>query len=236
MDWARAIESLKPYVVRVSTPHSSGTGFLVSSQTMTPICAVATAWHVVMHAHSWQEPIRIEHMYSGKTLFLGAREAGSERRFKVLPEPTYDTVAIVFDKGEIPFPPSALPLIGEQEIVTVGTEIGWLGFPALSIDELCFFSGRISGYLPAARINPHDQGGYLVDGVAINGVSGGPAFFFNEDKPVTLMGVVSAYIPNRATGEVLPGLSLVRSTVQFYDITNDFKLADDAVVAEHSNA
>jgi len=49
-----------------------------------------------------------------------------------------------------------------------------------------------------------------VDGVAINGVSGGPAFSINKDNEVQIIGVVSAYVPNRATGAQLPGLCVIR--------------------------
>ena len=62
--------------------------------------------------------------------------------------------------------------------------------------ELCFFHGFISGYF-------NDPPTYLVDGVAINGVSGGPAF----DNRVHIIGLVSAYIPNRVDRQTtLPGL------------------------------
>ncbi len=64
--------------------------------------------------------------------------------------------------------------------------------------------GNVSAWL-------QDESAYLVDGVAINGVSGGPAFVYEEDTPALLVGVVTAYIPNRATGEALPGVSLVRA-------------------------
>jgi hypothetical protein len=47
---------------------------------------------------------------------------------------------------------------------------------------------------------------YLVDGVAVNGVSGGPAF----DRSGLAVGLVSAYVPNQiAPGRTLPGLMIV---------------------------
>ena len=69
--------------------------------------------------------------------------------------------------------------------------------------ELCFFSGRISAWL-------EQEQSYLVDGVAINGVSGGPAFQVDEDGRPVLLGVVSAYLPNKSLGGTLPGLSVVQ--------------------------
>jgi hypothetical protein len=78
------------------------------------------------------------------------------------------------------------------------------------------------------------QGAYLVDGVAINGVSGGPAFHVTgvEEMPVLIMGVVSAYVPNRATGETLPGLSVVRDVAQFHELAPTFASLDQAKSAE----
>ena len=63
--WHDAVELLTPYVVRIWTPQGSGTGFLVSNSRTTSLCAVATAAHVISHAHYWEEPIRIEHQDSG---------------------------------------------------------------------------------------------------------------------------------------------------------------------------
>ena len=50
-----------------------------------------------------------------------------------------------------------------------------------------------------------------MDGVAINGVSGGPAFVQDDKENAILVGLVTEYRPNYATGAPLPGVSLVRS-------------------------
>ena len=100
--------------------------------------------------------------------------------------------------------------------------MGWLGYPAIPRASLCFFSGRISAWVEA-------ENAYLVDGVAINGVSGGPAFIITG---AMLVGVVSAYIPNRATGEPLPGLAVVRNVNQFHDLAQTFKNLDEAKAEE----
>ncbi len=76
----------------------------------------------------------------------------------------------------------------------VGSEIGWLGFPAIAAKDLCFFSGQVS----ATQV---DRNRYLVDGVVIHGVSGGPAFsVYGIDEPSagpTVIGLATAYMPNR---------------------------------------
>jgi len=85
-----------------------------------------------------------------------------------------------------------------------------------------FFSGHISCY----RENEDD---YLVDGNAINGVSGGPAFYVDSKTSETkICGVVTAYIPNRATGEALPGLCVVTSVEPYQEDLKKLRSIDDA--------
>src|SRR5207249_3693912 len=146
------------------------------------------------HAHFWEEPIRIDHI--AKSTVVRHHERAIFLDFD------RDTAAILFHRADLPLPPDPLPLAPKGMFLMVGNEIGWLGFPAIPAANLCFFAGTVSAFV-------ENQSAYLVDGVAINGVSGGPAFHIldNETDPIVVMGVVSAYVPNRATGEVLPGLS-----------------------------
>jgi hypothetical protein len=90
---------------------------------------------------------------------------------------------------------------------------------------LCFFSGRTSCYLL-------DEHAYLIDGVAINGVSGGPTFYISSDGKIRVIGVLAAYMANRATGETLPGLSVVRDVTQFQQLIEQFKSIDEAKLKE----
>lgn len=211
-EWHQVVETLTPYVVRIWTPQGSGTGFVVSNSKTSPLCAIATADHVVNHAHYWEEPLRIEHQASGKIVLLRPAQRA------ITNVPKSDTAAIVFERGELDLPFDALPLCPKDNHFKAGVEIGWLGYPAIPRASLCFFSGRISAWIDA-------ENAYLVDGVAINGVSGGPAFIVDN---AMLVGVVSAYIPNRATGEPLPGLAVVRDVGQFHDLAESFKTLDDA--------
>lgn len=220
--WPFAIEVLAPFVVKITTPRGSGTGFFVSS-TKTGLCAVATAAHVVDHAHYWDEPLRINHHASGETRLLRPPDRA------ILLDEGLDTAAIVFRPDNLKVPAELLPLSPEGKFLMAGAEIGWLGFPAIASSTLCFFSGRISSWLD-------ERASYLVDGVAINGVSGGPAFWTMpaQKKPAglqptpTLMGVVTAYFPNRATGEALPGLCEIRDVRQFQELTKELKSLDEA--------
>lgn len=217
MDWSDGIDVVKPYVVRIITPQGAGTGWLVSRSQSTELVAVATASHVIEHAHFWEQPIRLHHVASGAAVILRSADRA------IHADTDRDTAGIVFSKGELPFPSDDLPLLAEDTLMRAGSAVGWVGFPGLAKANLCFFSGHISAYVT-------DPTMYLVDGVAINGVSGGPAF--RVSNGVEIIGVVSAYIPNRSTGEVLPGVAVVRDVSQFHDLATRFKNFDHAKEAE----
>ena len=210
----QAIEEITPHVFSISTQEGSGTGWLVSLSKVSTLCAVATAAHVVNHAHEWNLPIRLGHAKTGKNILLK-----SESRAIILGE-GLDTAAIVFKYGDLDLPTQTLTLIEQGHHMKQGVEIGWLGFPAITRSGLCFFSGRVSNYIEGDNY-------YLIDGVAINGVSGGPAFRCGYENS-ELIGVVSAYMPNRVTGETLPGVAVVQDVTQFYGITQGFKTVDEA--------
>jgi len=221
LDWYEAIELVKPHIVRVMTQEGSGTGFLVYHSATDPVCAIATAAHVINRAQYWEQSIRLEHKESGKFLLLKSVERA------IFPDEKKDTAVILFSKGDLPLPLPTLDLAPEEKWLKIGIEIGWLGFPAITPEDLCFFSGRIS-------CNLKTMDTYLVDGVVIHGVSGGPAFCIVGGK-VTLIGVVSAYIANRATGESLPGLSVVTNVVQFQELSRRFKSVKEAKKRETSS-
>jgi len=170
---------------------------------------------VIEAAQRWEEPIRIVHAESGKSVFVRFNDRA------IFLDLLHDTAAILIDKKDLPLPAEPLMLAPAQKFYRVGNDLGWLGFPAVSAATLCFFGGRVSAWL-------REEEAYLVDGVAINGVSGGPAFH----PPGIIMGVVSAYIPNRATGEVLPGLSVIRSVTQFHKLAPMFKSLEEAKAKE----
>lgn len=214
MEWHEAITQIEPYVVKISTPQGSGTGWLVSISSKTNYCAIATAAHVINHAHYWEEPIRIIHATSDKSVLLHATE-----RMILIHEQT-DSAGLLFDKKDLSLPTEKIKLIPQEERLKAGVEIGWLGFPAIRNAGLSFFSGRISTYV-------EEDFTYFVDGVAINGVSGGPAFCL-ENAEFQLIGIVSAYIPNLATGQILPGVAVVRHVAQFHGLAEEFDTIDEA--------
>jgi len=199
LNWQGAIHHIRPYIVRVSTPGGFGTGFLFAYTANGAFCGIATAAHVVQHAHSWEQPIRIQHHASGYELSLRPAQRG------VLLEEGIDTAAIVFP-GDPNLPRGLPDLLEEGNFIQQGVEVGWMGFPQIQSHALCFFSGRISAW-------DKQSGGYFIDGVAIHGVSGGPAVFLEGPK-AHVIGVVSAYLPNQTTGGALPGLCFISGLSQ----------------------
>jgi hypothetical protein len=220
--WHVVVQNVRPHIVRIMTPRGSGTGFLLYNSQIKGFSAVATAAHVVNAAHFWEEPLRLQHPESGKTALV---RPGSRA---IMLNEANDVAAIMFDKVDLPLPEEPLVLSADDKYIKVGVDIGWLEFPAIS-NELCFFGGRISAYSQREET-------YLVDGVAINGVSGGPAFKPEDDETVSVIGVLSAYMPNRATGETLPGLAVVTDIVEFHKMVASFKNFDQAKAQQTSPA
>lgn len=214
MEWHEGISAIRPHVVHISTPRGTGTGWLVSASEPTGLCAIATAAHVVDYAHYWEMPIRIFHPHSRTSVLVRP----DERAINL--DSGLDSAAIVINRGDLALPSKTLPLVEKGYFIKPGVEVGWLGFPALHQADVCFFSGRISVY-------SEEGNRYLVDGVAINGVSGGPAFRLAAESP-EMIGIVSAYMANRATGESLPGLAVLQDVSKFYDITERFRSLDEA--------
>lgn len=222
-EWYECVDNIRPYVAKIFTPKGSGTGFLLANSPSGGICGVGTAAHVVSHSHWWEFPIHIQHFETGETKILREKDRA------MFIDLERDTAVIMFMKEDLPFPDDVLPITPEDSFLRIGNEIGWVGFPALSPDSLCFFSGRVSSYKDTRDY-------YLVDGVAINGVSGGPAFSPEPDNSVRIIGVISAYIPNRATSEALPGLLKVAGVRRYHEVIQSIESLDDAKEREEEES
>ena len=216
MSWDQAIKLVTPHVVRIATPSGYGTGFLTFYNAANTWCAIATAAHVVAHADEWQQPIRVDHQHSDTTVFLpqGDRIIFVDHR--------NDSAVILFVKGPLKLPEVPIPLMPLNEPCSLGAEIGWLGYPTIEPFTLCFFAGPVSARLENRRA-------YLIDGVAINGVSGGPVFHCPDSDRIQIIGCVSAYHANRATGEALPGLLRAQDVSHFHGAADTIRSWDEAV-------
>ncbi|MCG8345987.1 MAG: serine protease [Chlorobiales bacterium] len=215
MNWDQIVTKITPYIVKIETQSGYGTGFLFLYNESKTWCGVATAMHVVDHAEEWQQPIRIRHKQTDNAVFLKESERVIFKDWKT------DSAVVLFPVGDLPLPQDLIPLLPSDSIIPIGVEVGWVGFPAVAPFDLCFFSGNTS----ARQI---DRKAYLIDGVAINGVSGGPVLYSTGTEGVQIVGTVSAYQANRATGEALPGLLVAQDVSHFHDVATHIKSIDEA--------
>lgn len=215
MEWDKIANQITPYIVKIETPEGSGTGFLCFYNEDKTICGIATALHVVSHADEWQQPIKINHISSEKISFLSEKDRYIYVNWKT------DSAVILFQVNNLPFPRSLIPLLPIDNPITIGNEVGWFGFPGIEPYTLCFFSGNISAYRS-------DRKAYLIDGVAINGVSGGPVVYSTNTVGTQIVGIVSAYKANRLGPDALPGLCIAQDVSFFHDVIQYEHSLEDA--------
>ena len=216
--WYESLAKIKPLVFKVETSNGFGTGFLIFNNNK--LCGIATAYHVISEAYEWDFPIKLTHHESGS--FVKLKPDSSERA--IFSYPNKDLAIIIVNKTSFPNLESSAPeLIPADNTLKEGVSVGWCGFPAIAASNLCFFAGHTSSYLA-------DMDAYLADGVAINGVSGGPAFFVEAVTLETkIYGVVSEYRPNRRlSGETTPGLCVIRSVEPYRQDLENLKSMDEA--------
>lgn len=218
MKWYEAVEQVSPFVVKIETPSGHGTGFLCLYNESKSLCGIATAFHVVSHAEKWQQPLRITHA-DMELMFV------KDDKRVIFPDAKTDSAVILFDPSELKLPEKLLPLIPPDQMLKVGAEVGWLGYPSVAPNTLCFFSGIIS----SCRLDDDSSETYFIDGVAINGVSGGPVFALpaGRGKP-RIVGTISAYYANVATGRALPGLSFAQGVTHFHNTMKSMKSFEEA--------
>jgi len=215
MEWDNITRLVSPYLVKIETPTGSGTGFLYVCNETKTICGVATAHHVISDTDEWLQPMRIHTNDFKKTAFLKESERIVFSDYKT------DSAVILFDPAKLHVPETFIQLRPVDAPLSIGAEVGWLGYPAIEPYTLCFFSGNIS----ARR---QDRSAYLVDGVAINGVSGGPVLY-SGSSGVQVVGIVTAYHANRQRGDALPGLSVAQDVSHFHQVIQQLKSMDEAV-------
>jgi len=212
MNWEQIVEKVAPYIVKIETPTGSGTGFLCGYNAEKTYCLIATAFHVVKEADEWQQPLKIHNSSFDKQVFLQ-----ESQRF-IFTDYKTDSAVIFCPCSDLTFPEGLIPLRPMDVPISVGTEVGWLGYPGIAAYTLCFFSGNISA----------KQDGYLIDGVAINGVSGGPVMYSSATEGIEFVGVITAYHANRLTGSALPGLSVAQDVSHLHGVIQRIKSVDEA--------
>ena len=215
MNWDQIVKKVTPHIVKIETQSGHGSGFLFLYNHDKSWCGIATAAHVLYQADKWKQPIQIFHSESNQTLFLRENE-----RVITIDWET-DSAVLLFNKGDFPLPKDLIPLLPTGNPLSIGLEVGWLGFPAIESFTLCFFSGIISARKDFRKA-------YLIDGVAINGVSGGPVLYPAGNEGIKFIGTVNAYKANRVTGEALPGLLIAQDVSHFHNTFNYVRSIDEA--------
>jgi len=215
MHWSDAVNKVIPSIVKIDTPTGHGTGFLCFYDRTKTICAIATAGHVIHHANKWLEPIRISNHDASQSILLTSQDR------QITMGTQSDSALILFTKKSIQFfNEDPVPLLDQEYVLRVGTEVGWIGFPTLEPNTPCFFSGNISA-------RQDHKNAYLIDGVAINGVSGGPVLLINDDDIVQIVGTVSAYRMPKTPGSNLPGLLIAQDLTLFHDVITHVRLSEE---------
>jgi hypothetical protein len=146
MNWEETIAEISPHVLRIETPTGYGTGFLTFYNHDLTWCGIATAAHVVSHADEWQQPIRLRNASTTTPKFLRAEER------VIFVDHSNDSAVVLFLKGELQLPESPIALLPMEEPCSIGADVGWLGYPAIEPDTLCFFAGTVS-----ARQTPRNR-------------------------------------------------------------------------------
>lgn len=218
MNWNEMVEKVTPFIVKIETPEGHGTGFLYMFNDSASMCGIATAHHVIAHADKWEEPIRVTHFHSASNTLV------KETERVIFTDEATDSAVILMPNNTLKLPQNLIPLRPIEDRLAIGVEVGWLGFPAIGSgsNTLCFFSGNISAWQNQRRA-------YLIDGVSINGISGGPVLYSSPADGTQIVGAVSAYIVNRATGESLPGLSVAQDVSHFHEITATVRSVDEGI-------
>jgi hypothetical protein len=217
-EWYELIDLLEPSIVKIETPQGYGSGFLCAYNEDKSVVAIATAHHVVEQADKWLQPIRIYNAASKETVTLRA-----EADRLIYPDVQKDSAVILVPAPALKtlkFPNTPIRFGPSDKHLKIGIEVAWLGFPSIGPDTLCFFCGKISAWQQATSA-------YLIDGVAINGVSGGPVFHTTASGP-WIIGTITAYMPNRLSAGTLPGLSVAQDVSHFQQIVNEMKNWDEA--------
>ena len=193
LPWPDVVDRVAQGTYRLDTDQASGTGFLLTIGTgpQSHVALLATAWHVVSDGAGGSLAVRDQH---GHTVV----KSDGRNICAVQVGKGFDSAVVVIESPEPIFrQEQLLPSMPHDMQLARGSEVGWLGFPGIVDPELCFFHGHIAGFMTDPPV-------YLVDGVAINGVSGGPVF----DDRCHLVGLVSAYLPNKVDdATTLPGVS-----------------------------
>ena len=206
MNWNPYVKLISPYIVKITTQNSGGTGTLAGIGDEN-IVGISTAYHVIEDAYNNNEAMEIVDS-QGTSIIVTP-----ENRL-IQSDPEFDVAVVTFkNQGILSLPQDFSPIIGlESEDVNhpdaIGFEVGWIGYPGSIYDNQCFFLGRISSFVEDEKV-------YLLDGTGTNGISGCPVFHPAENNQVRIIGTMIEYRTNLPT---LPGLSVATAYSKTYQL------------------
>ena len=116
----------------------------------------------------------------------------------------------------LPLPEIPIQLRPIESRLQLDVDVGWLGDPAVT-GTLCFFSGSVSAF-------QKKRNAYLIDGVAISGVSGGPVLHSHPTDGVQIVGSITEYIAR----ENQLGLSVAQDVSHFHEVAAKIRSIDEA--------
>ena len=116
--WAACLDDLKPYIYKINTPDASGTGFQITFAPTEKLVGIATALHVVWHAHNWEEPIKLVHHGTGKSIIVRAPER------VIFTYPDKDLAFILLVADPLPVNDGDLSLIAPDMRTRQGVHMG----------------------------------------------------------------------------------------------------------------
>ena len=219
MSLTKTYEAVESYIVKIETTSGSGTGFFFAYNESKGLIGIATALHVVDDVEEWRLPLKIVHVKKKVEVFLSHSDrvilVDYKRDSAVILVPT----KTLTDAG-LPVPPAMLPVMPSSRFKPSGYGLAWAGYPAIASRTLCLFQGSVSAFNP-------DNDSYYIDGVAINGVSGGPVFDEKDNAP-EIVGIVSAYHYNRQSGGNFPGLLMAHDATHLNKTIEKLKNLDEA--------
>lgn len=204
--WERAYKDIQNHTFRLQLDKVSGTGFYFANAVRSDgskEITIGTAFHVVadtlkdtsMRIWTLEGYFDVPYAIWHKDLIVS---------------PDFDLAFFSLPSSSYEYVPDT-PVMMYIGTLPVGCEIAWCGYPQICISRLCLFHGYVSTII-------QNQNDYLLDGVAINGISGGPAFILQDDDQSPLVcGLITEYRPNKLDENTcLPGLTYLRNINSIY--------------------
>jgi hypothetical protein len=215
LDTNDVIKSLIPSIFRIEVEFEgkawAGTGFTIAKLEKSNRLFLATAKHVIDIPDDASPIVKVQQYdefgkLSRNLSFQQKSKKDTSGRSAFHTHNTHDIGVLILPSQSANDQEIPARIISPEMALTIGTKISWAGFPgiveaSLGRPQLCYFEGVVSAF-----INEDNRMKYIVDGHCAEGVSGGPVWYFNDEKNRhEIVGVVSAY---EHWGKGIPGFCI----------------------------